>query len=274
MELSNKNTQSEDQIDIIALLSKLWDGKKLIIRTVCIFGIIGVFVALSTPNQYTASAMFTPNSSGSSPTGSSSLKGLASLAGINIGGMSEGGKELSPMLYGKILESPTFKKQLLDAPLKNIPGVPTLRAYFMESTGTVLGTVKEYTLGLLFKIIGLFKGTSTEQNLESLEGITSVSEEDFEYFKAIDEILTLSINDKDGFLEIIAKSKNPQVAAQVAKKKGAKIISLVGKNGGYLKKISDCCIHIKSQNTAVIQESHMSILHAICIDLDRKLKIF
>ena len=60
-------------------------------------------------------------------------------------------------------------------------------------------------------------------------------------------------------------------AAQVAKKKGAKIISLVGKNGGYLKKISDCCIHIKSQNTAVIQESHMSILHAICIDLDRKL---
>jgi len=60
-------------------------------------------------------------------------------------------------------------------------------------------------------------------------------------------------------------------AAQVAKKKGAKIISLVGKNGGYLKKISDCCIHIKSQNTAIIQESHMSILHAICIDLDRKL---
>ena len=217
MELSNKNTHSEDQIDIIALLSKLWDGKKLIIRTVCIFGIIGILVALSTPNQYTASAMFTPNSSGSSSAGSSSLKGLASLAGINIGGMSDGTKELSPMLYGKILESPTFKKQLLDAPLKNIPGVPTLRAYFMESTGTVLGTVKEYTLGLPFKIIGLFKGANTEQNVVSLEGITSVSEEDFEYFKAIDEILTLSINDKDGFLEIIAKSKNPQVAAQVAK---------------------------------------------------------
>ena len=112
MELSNKNTQSEDQIDIIALLSKLWDGKKLIIRTVCIFGIIGVYVALSTPNQYPASAMFTPNSSGSSSTGSSSLKGLASLAGINIGGMSEGTKELSPMLYGKMGDSPTFKKQL------------------------------------------------------------------------------------------------------------------------------------------------------------------
>ena len=89
MELSNKNIQDEDQIDIIAYLSKLWGFKKLIFKTVCIFGIIGVVVALSTPNQYTASSMFTPSSSGKS-TGSSSLKGLASLAGINIGSMSEG----------------------------------------------------------------------------------------------------------------------------------------------------------------------------------------
>ena len=223
MELSEKNLQAEDQIDIIALLSKLWDRKKLIFRTICLFGIIGIVVALSTPNQYTASAMFTPNSSSSSSSGSSSLKGLASLAGINIGGMSEGSKEVSPMLYGKILESAIFKQQLLDTPLKNIEGIPTLRAYFMQPT-SVLGTVKEYTLGLPSKIIGLpskiiglFKGKASTQSLESLEGITAVSEEDFEYFKAIDNILTLSINDKDGFLEIIAKSKNPHVAAQVAK---------------------------------------------------------
>lgn len=216
MELSEKNLQAEDQIDIIALLSKLWDRKKLIFRTVCLFGIIGIVVALSTPNQYTASAMFTPNSSSSSSSGSSSLKGLASLAGINIGGMSEGSKEVSPMLYGKILESAIFKQQLLDTPLKNIEGIPTLRAYFMQPT-SVLGTVKEYTLGLPSKIIGLFKGKASTQSLESLEGITAVSEEDFEYFEAIDDLLTLSINDKDGFIEIIAKSKNPHVAAQVAK---------------------------------------------------------
>ena len=216
MELSEKNLQAEDQIDIIALLSKLWDCKKLIFRTVCLFGIIGIVVALSTPNQYTASAMFTPNSSSSSSSGSSSLKGLASLAGINIGGMSEGSKEVSPMLYGKILESAIFKQQLLDTPLKNIEGIPTLRAYFMQPT-SVLGTVKEYTLGLPSKIIGLFKGEASTQSLESLEGITAVSEEDFEYFEAIDDLLTLSINDKDGFIEIIAKSKNPHVAAQVAK---------------------------------------------------------
>ena len=129
MELSEKNLQAEDQIDIVALLAKVWSHKKLIFRSVCVSGIIGIVVALSTPNQYTASSMFTPSSSGKS-TGSSGLKGLASLAGINIGSMSEGSKEISPMLYGKIVEGATFKKELLDAPLKNIAGVQTLKDVF------------------------------------------------------------------------------------------------------------------------------------------------
>ena len=47
-----------------------------------------------------------------------------------------------------------------------------------------------------------------------------------------------------------------------------KIISLVGKGGGELIKISNVCIHVKSQNTAYIQEAHMSILHCICEMLD------
>ena len=48
--------------------------------------------------------MFTPNYSGSS-SGSSGLKGLASLAGINIGSSLSRAKEISPMCIGKILES-------------------------------------------------------------------------------------------------------------------------------------------------------------------------
>ena len=216
MESSENNIQAEDQIDIIALLSKIWHRKKTILKTVAIFGVIGVFVALFTPNQYTASSMFTPNYSGAS-SGSSGLKGLASLAGINIGSESESSKEISPMLYGKILESAVFKKELLEAPLKNLGTVKTLRAYFIENTTTsVLGTVKEYTIGLLSKIIGLFK-KEEETIFEPLDGIQSVSEEDFEYFKVIDDILTIAINDKDGYIEMVGKSENPQIAAQVAK---------------------------------------------------------
>lgn len=67
-------------------------------------------------------------------------------------------------------------------------------------------------------------------------------------------------------------SLNLVYAAKKAKSKGAKIISLVGKSGGYLKSISDINFHIKSKNTAIIQECHMSILHSVCICLDYLLK--
>ncbi|MDB4204923.1 Wzz/FepE/Etk N-terminal domain-containing protein [Polaribacter sp.] len=217
MESSKNNIEAEDQIDIIALLSKIWDRKKTILKTVAIFGVIGIFVALSTPNKYTALSMFTPNYSGAS-SGSSGLKGLASLAGINIGSSSESSKEISPMLYGKILESAVFKKELLEAPLKNLGTVKTLRAYFIENTSTsVLGTVKEYTIGLPSKIIGLFKKESTATIFAPVDGIQTISEQDFEYFKAIDNILSISINDKDGYIEMVGESENPQIAAQVAK---------------------------------------------------------
>ena len=63
-------------------------------------------------------------------------------------------------------------------------------------------------------------------------------------------------------------SANLVYAAKEAIKKKMKIISLVGKGGGELIKISNVCIHVKSQNTAYIQEAHMSILHCICEIID------
>ena len=219
MESSKNNTQAEDQIDIIALLSKVWAGRKFVIKTVVIAAIIGILAAISTPNTYTASSMFTPNTSSSSSGGSSGLKGLASLAGINIGSSMEGAKEISPMLYGKILESYTFKKELLEAPLKNLGEVNSLRDYFEQeaSSSSFFGTIKEYTIGLPSKIIGLFKSDTKESSLQSIGGINTVSEEEFEYFEVIDEILKLNINDKDGYLEITVTSKLPHLAAQLVK---------------------------------------------------------
>jgi len=216
---STSHPEAEDQIDIIALLSKVWSGRRFVIKSAVIAAVIGVLVAIFTPNTYTASSMFTPNSSGSSSGGSSGLKGLASLAGINIGSSMEGAKEISPMLYGKILESYTFKKELLEAPLKNLEGVTSLRDFFEKeaSSSSFFGTVKEYTIGLPSKIIGWFKSEPKESSLQSLEGLNTLTEEEFGYFKAIDDMLSLNINDKDGYLEITATSKLPQLAAQLVK---------------------------------------------------------
>ena len=108
---------------------------------------------------------------------------------------------------------------MLDAPLKNLEEVSSLRDYFEQEASSLsfLGTVKEYTIGLPSKIIGWFKSDTKEASLQSVEGLNTISEEEFEYFKEIDEMLTLNINDKDGYLEITATSKLPQLAAQLVK---------------------------------------------------------
>ncbi len=60
-------------------------------------------------------------------------------------------------------------------------------------------------------------------------------------------------------------------AADEGKKTGMFLVSLVGKSGGELKKMSDICIHVDNDTTAFIQEAHMSILHCICEILETEL---
>ena len=53
-------------------------------------------------------------------------------------------------------------------------------------------------------------------------------------------------------------------AAKKAKKLGIEVLSFVGKDGGELAKISDTLLHVKSNSTAMVQQAHITLAHAIC----------
>ena len=63
-------------------------------------------------------------------------------------------------------------------------------------------------------------------------------------------------------------SMNIVHAAKEAKKIGLDIVSLIGKSGGELKKMSNINFLVKSEKTSFIQEAHMTILHCVCEILD------
>ena len=75
-----QNYLEEDQIDIIALLKKVWLGKKLIVKTTILFFIIGCIVALLSPVVYTSQTTFVPQVSDDQM--STSKGGLGSLASL------------------------------------------------------------------------------------------------------------------------------------------------------------------------------------------------
>lgn len=90
--------ENNGQIDLLALIKKLWIQKVFIFRTTMLFLLLGLLIALLTPKTYTAGSTFVPMMS--SDQKANGLSGLASLAGINLDG-SMGGSDISPTLYPK-----------------------------------------------------------------------------------------------------------------------------------------------------------------------------
>ena len=66
-------------------------------------------------------------------------------------------------------------------------------------------------------------------------------------------------------------SKNVINAAIVAKAKNMKVITLTGGTGGKIKNISDVNIISPNSETYLCQEDHISIYHAICLQLEENL---
>ena len=80
-----QNIGKEDEIDLLVLLTKLWKGKRTILKYFLLFFCIGVFITIFSRKEYTASSLVLAQEANSS---GGNLSGLASLAGINIGSSS------------------------------------------------------------------------------------------------------------------------------------------------------------------------------------------
>jgi D-sedoheptulose 7-phosphate isomerase len=65
-------------------------------------------------------------------------------------------------------------------------------------------------------------------------------------------------------------SINAIEAVKIAKEKGMKVISFTGESGGKLAEVSDITIKIPSDNTPIIQNAHIAILHTICEIVENK----
>jgi D-sedoheptulose 7-phosphate isomerase len=102
-------------------------------------------------------------------------------------------------------------------------------------------------------------------------------------------LMTASLNDVDGnvmfaqqvmgygvkgdvFLGISTSgnSKDIVYAMVVAKAKGLKTIALSGKTGGKIAKLADAAIVVPENETFKIQELHLPVYHALCLQLEAR----
>ena len=220
-----KNTPTpvaEDEIDLIQLAKTLWTGRRTVIKTTLIFMVLGLFIALFSAKEYTASSTMVPQSAEGGSKLGGGLGGLAAMAGINLGGAGAG-STIPPSLYPKIIESVPFQKEMMKT-LLTIEGQKekvTFQAYYLEIVKPgLLGYIKKYTIGLPGAIIKAIKGDAS-RSLSGVEGndnLLTISQDDKELMELLSSQLSLEVNDKDGYVSISARMPEARPAAELVQR--------------------------------------------------------
>ena len=175
---------NSDEIDLIELLKTAWNGRKQIIIISFVFVLVGVAAALLSPVVYSSSTTFINSQTESSS--SSGLSGVASLVGINLGGMSSG-SEIPPTMYPQLGESIEFKRDLLNS-------------YIDEKEQIKLEDF-------------LANYNDIEKSVTENNNKLFISEYEDVLFNIINDVVSISVNQKDGFITITANMPNSEYAA-------------------------------------------------------------
>ena len=161
-----------DEIDIIEILKKIYKSRKFILIISFSFILIGTVVALLSPLKYSSETIFITQNKESD---TSSLSGVASLVGINLG-LSNFGGEIPSSMYPQVSQSPKFKRLLLNENI-DLQDKINLKEYLIDN-----------------------------YNLEALnDKINSdlyISELENACFKIIDKIISINVNERDGFISL------------------------------------------------------------------------
>lgn len=92
------NNIADDEIDLRELFAVIWQGKWLIIAITALFAVASVVYAISQPNIYKSEALLAPaeqEGGGGLSALAGQFGGLASLAGVNLGGGSSNKAQLA-----------------------------------------------------------------------------------------------------------------------------------------------------------------------------------
>jgi len=210
-----------DEIDLIALVKTAWKGRKTITWFLIIFAVFGVLLAHFSPVEYSAKTILVPQIQSKS----SGLGGLAVLAGINLPSVDQGGSELSPSVYPQIVKSITFQKEIMYTPFtwEGIKEPISLIAYYKDyyRPGPI-PALKKYTIGLPGVLIGLIKGKNQSNTVSTPakedDGMVPLSKPEKGLRGFLDAKLTLEINSKEGYIQLMANAPEAKAAAQMALK--------------------------------------------------------
>ena len=189
--------QYDDEIDLRELFSVLWAGKTKIIAITAVFAVASVIYALSVPNQYKATALLAPaQSDGGGLSGAlGQLGGLASLAGVSIGG----GESSESQIAQEIMKSWSFVEGFI---ADNDLAVEVYAAEGWSKGSNELQINQD-----------AYDSEGSEWLIEDDSGVVGPPSS-WQLFKAFSERVAVSEDKKSGLVSVSIEYYSPQIAKQ------------------------------------------------------------
>ena len=189
----------DDEIDLAELWHAIWSGKLLIIAITALFAISSVFYAIKQPNIYQATTLLAPASEQGGAGGLSKMAGqfggLASLAGINLGG---GGTDKTGLAL-EILKSRLFLENFI---AKHQLLVPLMAANNWDANTNTLTIDDE------------IYNSETNTWLREVKAPKNPEPSPWEAFKAFNKVLSVSTDKESGMITLAIEHYSPEVATQ------------------------------------------------------------
>jgi hypothetical protein len=204
----------ESEVDFINLAQKFWIGRKIVLKIILVFFILGLFFAFLYPKEYKASSTMVPQiTDPKSKLGA--LSGLAAMAGVSLNTL--GNSELAATTYPQIISSVPFQLELMNTLLnfKNLKQPVTLYEYYTKIR--FANPLVKYTIGLPHVIMKAIKGDSKVLRPASPDSPYQLTEKQIDVQKIMDETIGVTIDDKNGYVTIYCSLPEDYAAAQLAK---------------------------------------------------------
>ncbi|KZZ57506.1 hypothetical protein A3762_09985 [Oleiphilus sp. HI0125] len=185
----------DDEIDLIELWRALMRGKWIIIAFTTLFSVASVFYALSLPNMYKSTAVLAPAESSGGGLGklAGQFGGLASLAGINLGG---GGSNKTAEAL-EILQSWAFIEEFIQE--QNIaPEVFAVKGWNLD-TNTLIYNIEVYN-------------PQTQTWMREPPKANQAEPSSWELYGRFKEYLNIGEDKVSGFISLDIEYYSPEVA--------------------------------------------------------------
>ena len=214
----SKNKQSlktvDGDVDVIAIAITLWHKRKLIVKSIIIFTLLGLLIAIFSSNKYTVSTTIVPQTA-DSKSSLGSLSGLAAMAGFNLNITNS--SDLSPSFYPQIMSSVTYQLELMNTPIQfeDVNHPLTLFQYYTDvKRPSLFKILKKYTFGLPKLIANSLPNKNQTFKLSDSKYI-KFTEDQKDISELLSDQLNLEVNDQDGYITLSCEMNDAAAAAQL-----------------------------------------------------------